>query len=185
MNSSCMLCNDSLSKGKVVSVGQKGLSTLITTSRRREDNIEENLQGKTRIDVHEECRKRYTRESSIKADLKTSASSLPASAESFSPVKKKLRCAAPAFNYTVDCLICDETCSEEIERKLNKERRRTIHQVQSTQLRESLLELCRGRKDVKAKIVQKRVQGALCLFAEEPDTTNSVWISSVTSVFLV
>jgi len=64
-------------------------------------------------------------------------------------------------------LICGEACAEETESKLNKERRQTIHHVQSMTLRESLLELCRDRKDVKAKIIQRRVQGVLCLFAEE------------------
>ncbi len=74
------------------------------------------------------------------------------------------------FDYKSFCFICGDVCSEELQRKLNKDRRQVIQHVETTELKNSVLAKYEERADTEAKIVKGRVEGVLCLFAAEVTT---------------
>lgn len=146
-------------------VKKKGLSTIIQSSKEREDGLWNHLVGDNigSTEVHVDCRKTYTRKSSIDAARKALSSIHPDLA---SPVKKKLRTDSE-FDYRRNCLICANECSEEKERKLPANYRQSIQNVRTFNLKESLMKICEHRKDTVGKDVKRRIEGVLCLIAAE------------------
>lgn len=167
MNSGiCVLCN-TFTEGRSLVTVKRGLSTIINACKRRGDiDLSKQLEGLTSVEVHEKCRKDYTRENSITADVKSSQSS-SVNPTSYSPVKKKLRTSDELFSYKTHCLICGMVCSEEFEKKLSQERRDMIHNVETFELKNTLLSQCLKLNDEAAKTIARRVTGVLCLVAHE------------------
>lgn len=67
MEASCSICTESHEEGETVNVSS-GLNTLIQASHARKDNFHEKWAGKSSVKLHVQCRKSYTRKSSIKAN---------------------------------------------------------------------------------------------------------------------
>lgn len=65
MDSNCIICEKSLETGKTVKITQKGVRAIVEASLEREDGISTMLQNLAISSVHEECRKSYTRKTSI------------------------------------------------------------------------------------------------------------------------
>lgn len=106
-----MICERSLLDGSTVVVKSKGLYKIIQSSKEREDSLWNRIVGDdiSSIEVsHGECRKTYTRKSSIDAARKALSA---IHSDLASPVKKKLR-TEPSFDYRCKCLICASECSE-------------------------------------------------------------------------
>ena len=91
----CILCKKLLREGDVVTVS-RGLSALVASSQRRHDDISSLLQGLSTITVHVECRKRYTRGSSIKAVINSPPKQLISS--------KVLRSKESVFIFKQHCI---------------------------------------------------------------------------------
>lgn len=66
MEDYCFICNKSLSDGDISTV-ERGIKTLIESSVERGDGNINYLKDKKSVTVHRECRKDYTRKSSIVA----------------------------------------------------------------------------------------------------------------------
>lgn len=70
MDSICIICKLSLEEGETVKVTQKGVRSIFEASLEREDGISTTIQNLANLSVHVQCRKNYTRKSSITASKK-------------------------------------------------------------------------------------------------------------------
>ncbi|CAH0387569.1 unnamed protein product [Bemisia tabaci] len=99
MEVDCSICDGSLKEGATVTV-TSGLPTLIQASYARNDNFHEKWAGKPSLVLHVQCRKSYTRKTSIKADEKMRE------VASTSGTSTTLLPSASAFCRTSRCLFC-------------------------------------------------------------------------------
>ena len=65
----CILCGEEISVDKVT-VGPKGINTLIDSSKKWNDNISKLLSCENKVSVHGACRKKYTDPRKIAAGVK-------------------------------------------------------------------------------------------------------------------
>ncbi|KAG5870705.1 hypothetical protein JTB14_007978 [Gonioctena quinquepunctata] len=80
MEENCLLCDKILdSPAGVTTVGLKGITSLLSASERRKDNLGSKLSGIETIRLHTECQKEYTRPESMKAFLKQQYAANPSS----------------------------------------------------------------------------------------------------------
>ncbi len=71
----CPLCKDTLGKSNVVTVGDKGRYSLVAASIKRDDGLKVTLETITPLQVHGNCRKNYTRQTSIASESRNSLKS--------------------------------------------------------------------------------------------------------------
>ena len=101
----CILCNEELGTTEVAAVGEKGRKTLVASSCKRKDGLEEALQNTSPLKVHISCRKKYTRENTIIASLKRKSDG-DVTHDDENP---SLRSAHGTFDIKQDCLFCSES----------------------------------------------------------------------------
>lgn len=157
--SECLLCNLSLETGKVVTVS-RGIDTIIKASIARGDGLEEALKQTHPLTVHEQCRKNYTRPSSIKSSTKSST----VSHESHNVTT---RASALKFDFEKSCIICGNEADGEKEKKLPQKYRRTICEISTLDLINNLKCIAEQRGDDLGKQVKERLSGIIDLVAAE------------------
>ena len=84
----------------------RGLHNIVSCSERRVDGLHEELCKLESVDVHVNCRKKYTENKRISAALKRKAAPDLEANPAESPIAR-LRSTAPStFNIKVDCMFC-------------------------------------------------------------------------------
>ena len=71
MSDICLICQESLCVGKTCQIREKGITSLQEASKMRHDGLGIAFSCNSQLILHTECRKRYTRASSIKAASKS------------------------------------------------------------------------------------------------------------------
>lgn len=168
--SKCCICENLInSDSEVVTLKSKGLDSLISSSKQRFDD--KWLTFNENIKVHPKCRKDYTRPQSIKAAINAINAAKDLHGTSYtSPRKGKLRSAIPEFNFKLQCLFCDEVIDDEFfkkEKKKKIESRRSVHEVQSLEIKISTLDIASKRSDDWGKKIVNRITNVLDLVAVE------------------
>jgi len=151
----CCICEQSFGNSSTVEV-ERGLDKLINASVERGDRKHEQLQKLTSIKVHVQCRKEYTRPSSINAYKKKRENEEEVAAAT-SPLKKKMRSSQFAFDFKNCCFICGKDADEKKENKKRKELRLKISHVCTLGFEKNIINVAKARGDEWAKAVQKRV----------------------------
>ncbi|CAH1099236.1 unnamed protein product [Psylliodes chrysocephalus] len=100
----CFICNETIVYDGVIVT--RGLETLINTSKERKDNHHLMLQGKSSLQMHRTCQKRYTAKSRGYF-TNPNITSLPTKPldHLISPKRKKVR-ESSRFDFVVNCLFC-------------------------------------------------------------------------------
>ncbi len=145
----CFFCDLVIAKNKIATVDENGLKSIISASKKRNDNKRVLREDKKNITVYESCRKNYTRSSTIQK-LKCTTSMMdekasPSNAPSI-PRRKMLRKEGDRFHLRICCLFCGEEIVEEKEKKPEKYRRH-IYEVRSIEFKDSVLNICVERTD--------------------------------------
>lgn len=117
MANSCFICDIELNaESECVIVKQKGVTTLINSSKARQDNKWKFLVGLESVKVHIVCRKNYKRPQTIKKCVydrnEPGTTSSPGKGQLHSTYSSKFK---------ENCLFCDHPCSKELEMKSNKD----------------------------------------------------------------
>ena len=161
MASYCVICNEELLPNDEVSkITTKGLKTLISSSLARNDGLVGKFESITLpLSLHTNCRKEYTRSSSIKSYQSKRDSSSATPAES-----KTLRSAESQFDFKRDCLFCGEEADVSVKLPI---KRRSLTEVETTEFRKSILERAAERNDKWGDSVASRVQNTIDLIAVE------------------
>ena len=159
----CPICSETIQDGGV-NVQAKGLATLIDCSRLRGDEklteIFENcneIDGKVKLRVHEECRKRYTNQNLIRTVVKNRELT------DIGPSPKKLRRDSADFNWFRDCFFCGEPAYFD-DRNFKRD---PVYRVRTLDFRETIINECQKRGDSKSRSLRTRVESCLCLVAAE------------------
>lgn len=152
----CYICKKT--QGNFVEVKQKGLISLVKASQMRDDN-KFNVSGT--IMVHIECRKSYTRKSSIVSDLKqASASTASNKSAPPTPIKNKVRSSHQSLQLKCKCLFCFEIIPDnfsDIQKKKPVENRQIVCTVSTLNVGHSIVAQAKNQNDVWGKQVEKRV----------------------------
>ncbi|CAH2091780.1 unnamed protein product [Euphydryas editha] len=175
MSRFCFICNKPLSKSEIVTVNL-GMKTLINASIERGDEFTDYLKDQKSVKVHVECRKNYTRKSTIAA-VKRKREEKQASASKVSPPRARTRLSESAFCLKSCCLFCGDQLNEEYEKKRAKKYRRRICKVSTLTFKESVLKVAQSRSDDTAKIVVARIGFEHDLVAAETRYHNDCYIS--------
>lgn len=170
LSTTCFICDKLItSESDVVSLKPKGIDSLTNASKQRLDD--KWLKFNENMKVHIKCRKDYIRPQSIKAAINAVNAAREIPSTSFiSPTKGKLRSAILEFNFKFQCLFCDGVIDDVFlkrEKKINIENRRQIHEVQSLEIRISILDMACKRGDDWGKKIVNRITNVFDLFAVE------------------
>ncbi|CAH0556725.1 unnamed protein product [Brassicogethes aeneus] len=157
MSEYCFICAKLLTESEVVTV-ERGMKTLINASIERADEFSEYLKNQKSVRIHENCRKNYTRKSSIAAANKRQRKEQEASTSTASPPRTRSRLTDSAFCFKKLCLFCGQELNEEYEKRKSSDFRRRISQVSTLQFKDSILEVARTRDDAIAKAVLARIE---------------------------
>lgn len=156
----CLLCGESLEEGETVNV-KRGLPAIIAASIRRGDNVHEQVPNTNSVCVHKQCRRDYTRASSIEAASKTDRPS-----GSVDEDARQLRSEQKAFDFKNHCLFCGEEAKPP-DVKYPAHRRRSVHNVETVRTANKISDLIQERDDDWARTVHKRILNVVDLFAAE------------------
>lgn len=154
----CFICELSLNQGKTVNVS-KGITNLINASLKRKDGKHAGLENIQTIKVHTICRREYTRDRKIQKYLDDTETQSASS-------DVQLR-SSNKFDFKKNCLLCSLKCDLTAERRKRVEHKRKIHVIQSMAMKTTLLEKAAARNDSWGLEVITRIQGVICLVAEE------------------
>lgn len=155
----CIICNERFGNHNTTIV-RRGIPKLVEASQKREDGkFSVRMNELSELEVHSECRKWYTRDSSITAS-KPQGCSEPASKI------PRLRPRDTRFNYRNDCLFCGQPALSP-NLKLPKSRRREIRIVETKQIENTILSICKSRNDDLGETVRTRMAIFTDLSSEE------------------
>lgn len=166
MSEYCFICAKLLTESEIVTV-ERGMKTLINASIERADEYSDYLKNQKSVTIHENCRKTYTRKSSIAAANKRQREEQEAGTSTESPPRTRLRSSESAFCYKKQCLFCGQELNEEYEKRKPSDIRRRISQVSTLQFKDSILEIARTRNDTTTKDVLARLEFEYDLVAAE------------------
>ncbi|CAG9817879.1 unnamed protein product [Phaedon cochleariae] len=145
----CFICQGSLIDGDVVTVRQKGVKTLISSSVQRKNNEHRRyLTNLSEVKVHSACQKHYNNPKLISSYLKR------ASEPSTSTRRSNV------FDLRKHCFYCGKEADDNWEenlRRLPYAKRNLIHKVMKLELRDSVIEVARRRGDNWASEVWQRI----------------------------
>lgn len=127
MSEVCFICSESLTEGEIVVV-DRGMKTLIDSSNERSDGFDEYLKDKQSVTIHKQCRKMYTRKSSIAA-AKRQRETETASTSGISPPRTRARGNDSSFCFKKYCLFCGNEADKAAEMKKAQHLRRRVSQV--------------------------------------------------------
>lgn len=173
MSQVCFICSKPLAESEIVFV-ERGIKTLIDSSIERNDGYVEYLKDKQSVTIHVECRKMYTRKSSIAAAKRQRE--MEASTSSSSPPRTRARSGEPIFCFKKFCLFCGDEANEETEKKKAQNIRRTIYRVTTLSFKDNILKVAHNRSDDVAKAVIARIQYEYDLVAAEAKYHNNIFI---------
>lgn len=154
----CVFCKKTLSDGKLVNVGAKGLQTILLASKKKGDHISEEIMDKTSITVHEICRKNYTRADYVKKTTEKPTDKIQ---------EQTLRSSFKSFDFQNNCLVCGKEICIEKENKKPKQYRKDIRNVTEIRMKEKLVEICNQRDDDLGKQILVRLSNIIDLVAAE------------------
>lgn len=158
MADNCFICKKSVSTGETVIV-DGGLQTLKDASYERDDGLIEFLNSVNVVTIHVQCRKEYTRKTSILAFKRhreeNAAGSQP------SPRKRRMG----DFNFQRLCFICCEIAEVDIKQPVKY--RRKIKQVSTNYFKEYIIKKAELRNDRLGKIVKDRINSETDLIAAD------------------
>lgn len=175
MSQFCFICSKLLTKNESVTV-DRGMKTLIDASIERADEFSEYLQNQISVTIHLECRKNYTRKSSI-ASAKRRHSQEEASTSKISPPRTRARVSDSAFCFKQCCLFCGDQLNEQYETKKPKHLRRKFFNVTTLSFKESVLKAARDRNDDMGRAIVARVGFEFDLVAAEAKYHNDCYNS--------
>ncbi|CAG4965080.1 unnamed protein product [Parnassius apollo] len=95
MSQFCFICSQPLTESGVVTV-DRGMKALIDASIERGDEFSEYLKDQTSVKIHVQCRKNYTRKSSIDA-VKRRRQEEEAGSSKISPPRTRARVSETTF----------------------------------------------------------------------------------------
>lgn len=151
---SCALCTNAIEETSLgVVLGDKGISSVINASHVRGDTkgaIIEKIQSSGQlVNVHKECRKRYT-------DLRN----VNSSEDEKPPPVKKTRSSFESFEWEKCCLFCGSQCETHKERK-------QVCLVQTISFARNILDVCRIKPSDEPLLsaIAHRVQNCIDLVA--------------------
>ena len=135
----CIVCGKAISSNGAAILTPKGVQAIRSASTARNDDLNEKLDVTSSVAIHAECRKQYTRPSSIKAHKRKCDRPLfaPASA-------KKMRSSESGFDFKRDCMFCGKYAC--VDPKLAVKRRRSTSEVRTLEYN-SITLLCSMRLD--------------------------------------
>ena len=99
MSGFCFICKKPLPASEIVTV-DRGMKTLVDASAERGDEFTEYLKSQKSVAVHVQCRKNYTRGSSI-ASFKSQHEEDLASTSKVSPLRTRTRVSESAFSLKI------------------------------------------------------------------------------------
>ena len=137
MSQLCFICNKLSTEGETVTVS-RGMKTLIDAIIERGDEFVDYLRSEKSVTVHVDCRKSYTRKSSIAA-IKRQHEDGQASTSKVSPPRIKARVSESDFCFKKCCLFCGDEADKEAEKKKSLHRRRKIYNVTTLSFKGSIL----------------------------------------------
>lgn len=156
MSEVCFICNESLTEGEIVVV-DRGLKTLIDSSTERSDGFNEYLKNKTSVTIHKQCRKAYTRKSSIAAAKRQRDAEI-ATTPGISPPRTRIRSNESSFCFKKYCLFCGNEADKTAEMKKAQHLRRRVSQVSTLDFKKTILKEAQTRSDELARSVIARIQ---------------------------
>lgn len=151
----CFICNKLLTEDETVVVS-RGMPTLIDASVARNDEFTEYLRSEKSVTIHVDCRKAYTRKSSISA-AKRQRENEEASISKISPPRTRARVSESSSCFKENFLFCGDEADEEAEKKKPQNLRKKIYKVSTLNFKESLLKLAKDRSDDVSKAVIARI----------------------------
>jgi len=149
------ICDKSLSEGATVVV-ERGIQTLRDASAERNDRKIEHLRSVGSIKIHTQCRKTYTRKSSISA-FKRERDAEASTSTNLSPPRSRKRSNESAFDFKRCCIFCGEEASEEKEIKKHKKFRQKISHVSTLSFKDGVIAAANKRGDDLGKTVTRRI----------------------------
>ncbi|KMQ82542.1 hypothetical protein RF55_22593 [Lasius niger] len=150
MEEVCLICCQSLSSGNTVVV-ERGIDTLRDASVERNDGKIGHLRRVNSIKIHVQCRKEYTRKSSIAATKRKQDEG--ASTSGSSPPRTRRHTNEYLFDFQNLCIFC----GEEKEKKKDIKSRRIIHRVSTATFKDSIIAVAEQLGNDMAKAVTKRI----------------------------
>lgn len=155
----CCICHHKLSEKPTVRV-KLGLRKLLTVSTMRDDGRRKYFENVESVEVHVECRKKYT---CISQGL-LSYTDFPSETTNerpgltFSPKKKNLRRSNELFNFEKNCFICGKEADLlKLKKQALHKRKTKIHKVTNVSFTENLLLRTSTRLDEHSKEILKRI----------------------------
>ena len=138
---------------------EKGRNTLMTSSLERQDGLYDEIKNTTPLRIHADCRKQYTRKSSI-ASAKRKSTCLE---ENDAPLLRSG--VSRTFDIKTDCLFCSESIMQD--NKLSSNRKKAVSNVETLEFQASILKRAQERQDKWGNETAERVQHAHDLVAAE------------------
>ncbi|CAH2237338.1 jg3546 [Pararge aegeria aegeria] len=175
MSQFCFICNKLLTEDETVVVS-RGMPTLIDASVARSDEFADYLRSQKSVTIHVDCRKSYTRKTSISAS-KRQREEEQASTSKVSPPHTRARISESSFCFKNNCLFCGDEADEEAEKKKVKIYRRKIHKVSTLTFKDSILKLAKDRSDDVSKAVFARINFQYDLVAADAKYHDSCYKS--------
>lgn len=175
MSQFCFICNKLLTEDETVVVS-RGMPTLIDASVARSDEFADYLRSQKSVTIHVDCRKSYTRKTSISAS-KRQREEEQASTSKVSPPHTRARISESSFCFKNHCLFCGDEADEEAEKKKVKIYRRKIHKVSTLTFKDSILKLAKDRSDDVSKAVFARINFQYDLVAADAKYHDSCYKS--------
>lgn len=169
MEENCLLCDQILgSPSGVVTVGWKGIRSLLIASERRKDHLCSKLRGIEFIRIHIECRKEYTRGSSINAFVKQQSAADASSLVQGSSLPQTRSSVKISFEFKTKCFFCADIIDENYFKKQLKKpikNRRDAFFCQSKEMITTVLNAADRRNDENAREVKLRLSAISDLVA--------------------
>ncbi|CAH2009827.1 unnamed protein product [Acanthoscelides obtectus] len=145
-NSNCAICSYPLARGNCRIVGKKGISTLITQSKRVEDKKCLDWEKKEKLDCHEKCRLSYSVSGTYTQHFALNAPNNNVVAA---------RDEVPDFHYADNCFICGLSIIKDAKTK--------ICTVTQKETRDNLIAMGKERNDSLGISVVERLENISCL----------------------
>lgn len=174
MSQFCFICTKLLSSSECVTV-ERGMKTLIDASIQRGDEFTDYLKNEKSVTIHVQCRKQYTRKSTIAA-AKRQHEEESASTSKKSPPRTRARVSESYFSFKNCCLFCGDKLNEEYEKKQAQRSRRKICKVTTLSFKDSVMKAAQSRSDDTAKTIVARIGFEHDLVAAEAKYHNDCFV---------
>ena len=161
MSESCLICDEPLSVGKTCHIGPTGNSSLHKASDLRHDGLGTEFSTQTEVVLHVECRKRYTRPGSIKADTQPND-------DGDGPTQNNIKtrgCSERGFDFEKDCVYCSEDAKVSV--KVAQKYRKSVSKCETLDLQDSIRSQCLKRNDEWGSVLLGRLENINDLPAAE------------------